>query len=320
MYTAYATFTINCAEGESGPSVTRGASAESVISQRDADLKALGLAQRLAYEFLVCEFPPDPEVPVYCSAPVSKSAASDPGYVPDTWTVDAAACAIYSLVSQADADAAAAVAVQLAANHQRDINQKLIFYNTPQTFSNTCNAYLGPDRQPGTVTITLAAGAVSSPTSQADADLLAFNEAKAEVIALLISTCIPIYRNAAVSYTATCTLPLVGTPVTVSILPATYISNVSQADADAMALAAATTAANSQITCFSGYYNVEQSVTLSCIGVYGANWYGADSTWTVPAGTFSAVSQLDADNAALASANEQAQERLACTWGGGYMP
>lgn len=317
MYYAYATATIKCAEGTSGPSLTRGAPATSVISQRDADTKAKEFAAMLAYQCLLCEFPPEPGRLIYCSAPVTASAVADPGYVPETFTVNLPSCAIFSYNSQAEADAAAQVAAQVQADHDRDVGQKLIFYNTEQTYSNTCNAVLGPDYGPATVSYTVPAGTVTSNTSQAQADYEAAVLAKNTVTSLLISTCLPQFHNSAQSFTATCTPPLVGTPVTVVVAAGTFGSTISQADADALALASATASANAQLVCAAGFYNTEQNAHAACFSSFGPGWCGLDTNAVIPAGTYHAATQVDADNAALAAAQQQAVNSLLCTWCGG---
>lgn len=320
MYSSYKTFTIQCASGTSGPDVTQGASADSAISQVDADQKALGLATRLAYEFLVCQFPPDPDVVVYCSIPVTKTASAESGYQPQTFTVSYDACAIYSLTSQADADAAAALAAQFEVNHDRDIGQKLIFYSTEQSYTSSCVAVVGPNHDPLTVTITKTAAAYTSNTSQAAADYIAYNAAKALCVATLITTCVPFWYSAQVSYTASCVSPLVGTPVKVSYAVGHVKSYVSQADADAVALAQATAAAAALLTCISGFYNTSQSFTATCLGEYGINWLGSNVTVTIPAGTYNDTTLAAANATALAQATLQASAALICVWGGGIMP
>jgi Family of unknown function (DUF5977) len=321
MYFAYATATIKCAEGTNGPSLTRGASATSVISQRDADTKAKEFAAQLAYQCLLCEFPPEPGRLIFCSAPVTASAVADPGYVPQTFTVSLPSCAVFSYNSQAEADAAAQVAAQVEADHERDTGQKLIFYNTEQTYSNTCNAILGPDYGPATVTYTVPAGAVTSNTSQAQADFAAAEIAKNTVLSLLASSCLPLFRNSAQSFTATCTLPLVGAPVTVIISAGAYTSTVSQADADAQALAAATASANAQIVCAAGFYNVAASGHAACFSSIGPGWCGPDTFSTVPAGVYFNTTQALADAAAQNQADQLARNALLCTWcGGGVEP
>lgn len=321
MYTSYKTFTISCAEGSTGPSVTEGAAATSVISQRDADVKALGLATRLAYEFLVCNLPPDPAVLIYCSAPVSAHADATAGHVPQTFTVNFDACAVYSLVSQAEADAAALLAAQLEANHERDTQQKLIFYNTDQSFTDSCNNALGPDFAPGNISHTVVAGTFTSNTSQSEADFTAFVSAKSIVHSLLSSTCLPLYKSVATSYTATCTgSGMVGSAVTVAYSAGAYISSVSQADANALALAAATAAANSALVCITGFYNTVQSGTASCLAEFGPNWIGSDTHATIPAGAYFDTTLVGANALASAAAVAAAAASLICTWGGGIEP
>lgn len=320
MYTSYKTFTIRCPEGETGPAVTKPAAGESVISQWDADNKAFGLARRLAYEFLICIFPPTPETPIFCSVPVTKTAHSEPGYVPQDFTVSYGACDFYSTESQAAADAGAALAAQLEANHYRDINQTLIFYNTVQSYSSSCVEIAGPNHDPLVYTTTVAAGEYISHTSQAGADLLARNVAKANTIAVLESTCVPFWYSGPVTYTASCTPPEVGTAITITYAPGEYKSYVSQADADAQVLAKATTAANLLLVCITGFYNETQSAVATCLASYGSNWIGSDSYATIPAGTYFNSTLGAANTAALTAAQQLAYNNLICYWGGGIEP
>lgn len=315
-YDSFKSYTIKCPVGETGPSVTQSASASSIISQWDADNKAYGLAQRLAFEFLMCTFPPTPEKPVFCSAPVTKTASSEAGYVPQTFSVTFSRCDFYSNISQEAADAGAALAAQIDVNHYRDTHQKPIFYNHEQSFSSSCAEIAGPNHDASVYTTTIAAGARSSETSQAAADYLAYNEAKANTIAVLASTCVAFYFSAALSYTAECTMPLVGAKVTVTYAAGEYKSYVSQADADATALAMATTVANSSLVCASGFYNVSQTIIVYCEDVYGHGWYGTDSLVTVPAGAYSGASQIIADTDAINAGTAQATAALVCHWGG----
>lgn len=322
MYTSYKTYTIKCAAGTTGTDVTQGASADSVISQRDADVKALGLAQRLAYEFLVCQFPPDPDVVIYCSLPVSKSAAAQAGYQPQTFTVNFGACAVYSTTSQADADAAAALAAQLEAEHERDVGQKRIYYSVATTFTNSCTAIMGPLFDPATITFGVNAGDFQSFTSQAHADYLAYNYCVSVVFSQAHNpaTCTPFWLSAAVSYTATCVGPLVGTAVKVTYPYGQIKSYISQADADALALAGATAAATALIVCIVGFYNTAQSYTAKCVDFFGDNWIGTDVTVTVPAGAYVDTTLAAANATALAAATIQAASALICRWGGGLEP
>lgn len=320
MYTAYKTYTIKCAAGSSGPDVTQGASAESVITQRDADVKAYGLAQRLAYEFLVCTLDPTPATPIFCSDPVTKTASAQAGYEPHVFSVTLGPCAIYSTVSKADANAAAAIAAQVEANHERDIGQKRIYYNTDQTFSNSCTAVMGPMFDPAVITATVTAGTWSSYTSQADADFLAYQSVKSIVFSLAHQQCVPFWFSTRQSTTATCTLPLVGQAVTVTNPAGFYKSYISQADANAQSLAAAHTAAAALISCFAGFYNTPQSYTANCVDIFGSNWVGTSVTITIPAGAYSDTTLAAANAQALAAATIAAVSALYCTWGGGLEP
>jgi len=315
MYTSTQTFTLTCTAGETGASYTARATAESIITQWDADNKALGMAKALAVEFIECSFA-GTDVTLYYSVSKTALAYNDVGYQTDTFAVTLPAGSVYSTVSQADADAAAQAAAQYLANEKRDLEQIPIFANTEQSWSGSCPGGLGGGYW---VTITIPAHTISSNESASDASQDALAEAQAQVAALIAVHCVPTYLSTVQSYTATCTPPLVGTPITVTNAAGTHSSTVSQAAANAASLAAATTAANALLVCGSGYSNTDQSYTAVCQVIYGPNWIGSNSTVVVPAGTFfSLVSQADANAQALASATSQAIAGLSCSWGGGY--
>ena len=108
------------------------------------------------------------------------------------------------------------------------------------------------------------------------------------------------------SYTASCGTGFVGNPVTVTF---TADSNISQADADALAQAGAQQAAEDGLFCLRTYTST-QSYTATCPQDYD----GTPVTKTV---TFvSTVSQDDADSYAAASAQVQAIAELSCTYVG----
>lgn len=316
MYTSVQTFQLTCAVG-TGASVSTFAVAESVISQTDADNKAAGLARALAVEQIVCVVAPTPAAPIYYSVSQTASANNTPGHVTETFTVTLPAGSVYSTVSQAEADAAAATAAQVQANLKRDANQRLLYYNTAQSYAQNC----GDGYLPATYSATVTAGTISSEISAADANATAYANAVATVAALIAANCVAVWYSTVQSYTATCGGGLVGNPVTVTN-PAGYSSSsVSQAAADAASLAAATAAAKATIVCAAGFYNTSQSYTATCLIEYGTNWIGSNSTYTVAANTlFSTVSQADADAHALALATTRAIAALSCHWGGGMLP
>lgn len=99
-------------------------------------------------------------------------------------------------------------------------------------------------------TLVVAAGLISSNVSQVDANLFAMNLANANLTLWLGNgTLICQWQNTQQCFTANCPSGTTGDPQTACIDAGTYTSNVSQADADAQALAAATTQANSQLIC-----------------------------------------------------------------------
>jgi hypothetical protein len=185
-----------------------------------------------------------------------------------------------------------------------------LYYNDRQEYTASC-----PAGQTGaSVTVVVDAGTVGSAISVADANARAFQQAAEDANNRLVCVDAEVtYYNTPQSYTAVCpaasegTPAAVGTPVTVNIPANTYTSVVSQASADAAALAAATSQANALLTCT--YWNAEQEYTAECISPAT----GTPVTITVAAHTFSStISQADANALALASATNQANEELEC--------
>ena len=317
MYTSVKTYTVSCAEGTSGTEVSRTAVATSLISQRDADVKATGMAKMLAFEFLSCAFPDDPAVTVYYSLATSASSSAQTGYATEEFTVELAAGAVYSTVSQAAADVAAGLAAQAQANDKRDAEQRPIYYNDEQSRSQSCGSgYLAY-----TATATVPAGAMWSLSSKAQANADALAQVMSVLAGDLTANCVPFYLSEVQSYTATCTVPgEVGEDVTVTNAAGHVVSLVSVADANATSLADATASAEGLIVCTAGFYNAEQSYTATCLAEYGFNWSGDDVTVTIPAGEYFAALQATADSDALAAATAQAIAALVCYWGGGEFP
>lgn len=115
--------------------------------------------------------------------------------------------------------------------------------------------YLGVDPNQNGVTKTATA---TSTISQANADALALAAATAAANAALAQTgCIATFSSTQ-SFTANCPVGCLGPPVTKS---ATATSLISQADADAKALAAAQTAATAALVCT--FSNNGQQVTIN---------------------------------------------------------
>jgi hypothetical protein len=127
------------------------------------------------------------------------------------------------------------------------------------------------------------------------------------------------YYNTVQSYTAQCPSGQTGSSVTISTAAGRFSSTLSQADADAQALAAATTAATAALVCTpgAGYLNSQQSFTAQCPAASGTTpaAQGTPITITVPAGQYkSVISQALADAAALNAATTQAMSQLVCTY------
>lgn len=187
-----------------------------------------------------------------------------------------------------------------------------LYFNDQQQYTATC-----PGNQTGdNKTVTIPAGTVSSIISQSDANNKAQQEARTQAEAILVCTDIPTtYYSTAQTFTAQCTqeegAPVPeGQPVTVTIPAGLHTSIVSQAAADALALAAATEQANEGLSCT--FWNSEQSYPASCV----APATGLDVTRTIAAHTYSStLSQDDADAKALAAAKVGAEEALTCSGG-----
>lgn len=184
-----------------------------------------------------------------------------------------------------------------------------LFYNTIQSFTASCPA--GAVGDP--VTIQIAAGLVASAVSQADADAKAQAQAQTQAIAQLNCQTPPTtFLNAAQSFTAVCSGNGIapnpdGVPQTVNIPAGIYQSTISQADADAQALAAAQQQAQTLLSCT--FYNSAQTFTANCPDGQS----GTPVTKAVAAHTFSStLSQSDADTQAINSAMSQANAALVC--------
>lgn len=189
-------------------------------------------------------------------------------------------------------------------------NISTLFYNDAQQYTATC----APNQTGDAKTVTIPADTFGSAISKADANQQALQEAQRQAQALLVCVDIPVtYWNVAQSATATCTqadgAPAPdGAPSTVTVPANTHSSIVSQAAADAAALADAETQAAAALTCT--FWNSEASFTASC--PEGST--GIDVTETVAAHTVSStVSQAAADAAALLQATNAANEAITCT-------
>lgn len=128
-----------------------------------------------------------------------------------------------------------------------------------------------------------------------------------------------LFYNDEQQYTASCPANQEGDPVTVTIPADTVGSTISKSDANAKALEQARTQAQAQLVCEDipvTYFNTPQTYTATCDAVEDHPLPdGNPVTVTIPAGTFSSqVSQSAADALALAAAQQQAEDLLACVW------
>lgn len=307
MYSASQDFTLVCAVG-TGASVARSATATSIISQRDANVKALGLARAAAVEDLVCTLAPGPTPTIYYSVEKTGTANNTAGHVTETFTVTLPAGSIYSLVSQAEANTAAQTAATVQAQLKRDAEQRLLYENREVTLVGHC----GSGYEPHDETVTIPAGDFTSESSQAAADALALAEAESDLAAALTANCVQLFFSEEQSYTAECDGGEVGSPVTITLTAGYSTSTVSQAAANAAALAAATAQAEGMLDCDSGYYNEEQTVTETCADVFGPSWFGSDSVGVCEAGEVFETTQELANTAAIGIATGRAYAGLSC--------
>lgn len=179
-----------------------------------------------------------------------------------------------------------------------------IFYNDEQKFTASCP----PNKLGGQFTATILQDTYGSTISKADANRKAQDEARRQAEDSLECTDKPVtYWNTEQAYTANCEGGE-GEPVTVTIQANTISSIVSQADADALALAAAQEQAEDQISCI--YWNAEQTYEATC----AEGQTGDPVEKTVAAHTYSStISQVDADEKALNEAKRQAMSELSCS-------
>lgn len=313
-YRAFATFTVSCSAGE-GIAVTESAYASSIISQRDADRKALEFARGKAQAKLECTFPPAPGETRYFNDTVTVSSAcpagsADPSGAFDPaklLSVSVAAGAVYSTVSAAEATAAAQTRAEAELALLLTRTCKLYFENGEQSYTAKCV----PPYTGGNVTETVPAGTYRSFVGQDAADSLAYLAAQTAAEDAL--SCTLLFWNTTQTATVNCPPPAVG-PASIATVPAnTYSSSISQAAADTDALNAATALATSLLSCITGYANTEQTAIVNCEDAYTICHFGNSGVATVPANTyFSAVSQEAADALALDAATAEATAQLDC--------
>lgn len=127
------------------------------------------------------------------------------------------------------------------------------------------------------------------------------------------------YYNAVQSYTASCPSGQAGEPVTIQIAAGQFSSTLSQADADAQAMAAAQDGAQSTLQCVSGqvFFNIEQQYTARCPAAHDSTptAVGSAVSITIPAGTYRSTISTDIANAAAhQAAVATAESQLVCTY------
>lgn len=251
----------------------------------------------------------------YNDTAASATATCPAGQTGTPVTVTIAVGTVSSTVSVADANSIA------AAQAQSQAQQQLVCSTTPKTFSNVSytNTYgctsddpnaPTPDGNP--VTITIPAGTYNSTISQADADQQAVAAAAAAAAQKLSCT----WWNSPQTFTAVCASNSAFN-VTVTIPQHSYSSTVSQEQANALALAAATNQANAQLVSngqCSGvgqFFNTVQIVTVNynCFyqappGQIGTGPRNYTIIVTVPAHTISAQDQATANQLAVTAGNQ----------------
>jgi hypothetical protein len=314
-YYASSVFTVRCLAGE-GPSVSAFASAESIISQRDADRKALGAARARAQAELACLFPAPPDQPRYFNAarsasgscPLGTASPSGPFDPSATFEAQVPAGSVYSLNSVEEANTAAEALAQAELAALLSLKCSPYWENTEQSYTASCG--FGQAGSP--ITAIVAAGTVVSFSSQLVADTQALAQAQQQAIDDLV--CVTAVFNTAQSFTASCPSPPYGPSVTVLVSSGSF-SAATLEEANDLALAFATSQATAALVCNDLYTNTEQSFTADCESEYGEGWFGSDVTITVPAGSyFSSVSQEEADQLALDAATSEAVSQLACSY------
>lgn len=318
-YYAHSIFTATCASGE-GIQVTAEGSAESIISQRDADRKAEDFARTLAISRLNCLFPPAPDEIRYYSDATSASDVCPAGSADPIGPFDPAkllsvnlpAGSVYSTVSVADANAAAQVRAQVELLTLLAQRCETYYTNEEQSYTAECRfPYSGPD-----YTATIAAGVITSFVSLEVAN--EFAQAAAVSAAQAGISCSLGVLNTAQTVTVTCALYDTGTkkgPYVSVTTPAGVIAEPTLEESNAIAYSNAYDQAISALptTCIYDYANVERTATINCEDVYDPPVSETSATVTIPANQyFSNVSQADADNMACAAAWAEALAALDC--------
>lgn len=252
-------------------------------------------------------------VQTFVNEPQTQTAACPAGTTGNAVTVTVPAGTVASTISVADANAKArSLALQQAGQQLVCTTPPPTFLNTQQTFVAHC---VGSTGSP--VTIVVAAGTFTSTISQADADAQALTSATNQANAQLVCT----FQNTQQSFTATCPAGKTGAPVTKTVAAGTFSSTVSQSDADAQALAAATNQALAALTCTPAapvFQSTEQVITRHSTCFYNVNphqfpcaAHDIQVQVDVAAGSFSStVSQADANQQAIDYGNNLAAAQL----------
>jgi hypothetical protein len=243
------------------------------------------------------------------------------GYAGSTATYIVLAGTYSSVISQVDADNQAQTDVdtnkQSYANTNGTCTLIPIWYNTEQSgtaIRNNCGqGYTGSE-----VTYIVPAGTYNSLVSQEDANAQATADVtmNKQAYANTHGTCATIiYYNMAISQQFTknnCSSGFTSSTVTYTVASGTYMSYISQADANAQAQmdidTNGQTYANTNGTCTqTTFYNVKQTGT-STRNNCGTGYTGSTVVYTIPAGTYSStISQKDADDKAIADINANKQ-------------
>ncbi len=210
-----------------------------------------------------------------------------------------------SIISQLDADKKATTAARTKAYAGLDCvppppPDPVVYLSAgPLNGNLVCPSCAGNISTP----VTVPAGAFFSYVSQSVADAAAAAELARRTNPARCTGVL--YYNTEQSYLAFCPAGSSGSPAGVTVPAGEYCSQVSQADADAQALAAATSEAISDLNCT--YVNTQQTATVTCAQhPQSGKTKGPPSSATVEAGAYSASSVAAANVLALAAATAAA--------------
>lgn len=254
-------------------------------------------------------------VPTYTNDAQSATASCPSGQTgsPVAYTVPAGT--VVSLISVADANSKAqSLALQTA-------GQQLVCVPTPPSWTNavqsyTANCTSGSAGQ--SVTVTVAAGVITSLISQADADAQALSQAQSQAMAKLVCT----WTSTAQTFTGLCGDNT--TQVTATTPAGQFTSTISRADANQQALTAAQNAALQTCPSSTAFGNTPQTATVKKLceiinGLGQPTFITVSGSFTVTANLFFATTQAGANtlafNYALTQANQAAT--IACEEKGG---